>query len=46
VIGDSIKAIVLYVHTGTDSTSRLIMYQPTARVTALMHRYISKHLGQ
>ena len=27
VCGASIEAVVLYVHTGTDSTSRLIMYQ-------------------
>ena len=27
VSGASIESIVLYVHTGTDSTSRLIMYQ-------------------
>jgi hypothetical protein len=27
VYGASIEAIVLYVHTGTESTSRLIMYQ-------------------
>jgi hypothetical protein len=27
--GASIEAIVLYVHTGTESTSRLIMYQDT-----------------
>ena len=29
VSGASIEAIVLYVHTGTESTSRLIMYQDT-----------------
>lgn len=34
VSGASIEAIVLYVHTGTDSTSRLIMYQDTG-VTGL-----------
>lgn len=34
VAGVSIEAIVLYVHTGTDSTSRLIMYQDTG-VTGL-----------
>ena len=34
VAGASIEAIVLYVHTGTDSTSRLIMYQDTG-VTGL-----------
>jgi hypothetical protein len=34
VSGASIEAIVLYVHTGTDSTSRLIMYQDTS-VTGL-----------
>ena len=32
VAGSSIKAIVLYVHTGTDGTSRLIMYQDTSVV--------------
>lgn len=34
VSGASIEAIVLYVHTGTESTSRLIMYQDTG-VTGL-----------
>ena len=34
VSGASIEAILLYVHTGTDSTSRLIMYQDTG-VTGL-----------
>ena len=34
VSGASIEAIVLYVHTGTDSTSRLIMFQDTG-VTGL-----------
>jgi hypothetical protein len=34
VTGASIEAIVLYVHTGTDSTSRLIMHQDTG-VTGL-----------
>jgi hypothetical protein len=34
VSGTSIEAIVLYVHTGTDSTWRLIMYQDTG-VTGL-----------
>ena len=34
VSGASIEAIVLYVHTGTDSTSRLILYQD-AGVTGL-----------
>jgi hypothetical protein len=34
VSGASIEAIVLYVHTGTDSTSRLIIYQDTG-VTGL-----------
>lgn len=34
VSGTSIEAIVLYVHTGTESTSRLIMYQDTG-VTGL-----------
>lgn len=34
VSGASIEAIVLYVHTGTENTSRLIMYQDTG-VTGL-----------
>lgn len=34
VSGASIEAIVLYVHTGTESTSRLIMFQDTG-VTGL-----------
>ena len=34
VAGASIEVIVLYVHTGTESTSRLIMYQDTG-VTGL-----------
>ena len=34
VSGASIDAIVLYVHTGTESTSRLVMYQDTG-VTGL-----------
>ena len=34
VSGASIEAILLYVHTGTESTSRLIMYQDTG-VTGL-----------
>ena len=34
VSGASIEAIVLYVHSGTESTSRLIMYQDTG-VTGL-----------
>jgi hypothetical protein len=34
VSGASIEAIVLYFHTGTDSTSRLVMYQDTG-VTGL-----------
>jgi len=34
VTGASIEAIVLYVHTGTESTSRLIMFQDTG-VTGL-----------
>jgi hypothetical protein len=34
VAGASIEAIVLYVHTGTESTSRLIMFQDTG-VTGL-----------